>query len=100
MKDLPKVYAVSIDKTIDSVQTVFYGDRNNRGSSTSLSQEDVADKINRMFNAYDYVYKCEVEITTNKGSEKKTLIGKTNSSVLTIDNEVIYFRDIKDIRKI
>ena len=48
----------------------------------------------------DFVYKKDVEITTDEGKIIKTIIGRTGSSLLTINNEIINFSKIKDINKI
>lgn len=94
-KDLPSVFAGKIDENINNVQDVFYGSRKPEdGKQSNLS---ITSKINRIFNSPNYIYKKEVLITTENGSEKKVIIGKTNNGLLTINNEIIDIEDIKDI---
>ena len=63
-------------------------------------KEDISvDKqINNIFSSENYVYKADTVITLNNGEIiKKTIIGKTNNSLITMDDELI---DVKNISKI
>lgn len=95
--DLPRVYAGTIDDSVNNTQDVFYS----KGNNAEIIEEEnlsVESKINRIFNSPNYVYKKEVLITTANGSEKKVIIGRTNSNLLTFDNETIPIDSINDIR--
>ena len=100
-EDLPKVYANPIDESLENGQSVFNSMTNDRSIDTFEEEEtDVFVKINRIFNASDFVYKKEVEIETDRGISTKTIVGKTSNSLLTIDNENIPISEIRDIKKI
>ena len=59
---------------------------------------DVNGKIKDIFSSPNYVYKADVRILTTNGDEiKKTIIGKTNNSLITIDDELIDVREISQI---
>lgn len=96
-KTLPGIFANPIDHQLNNTQGSFHSDR---GSIVEVYREDIKKKINRIFMDKDFVYKKDVEITTDEGKIIKTIIGRTGSSLLTINNEIINFSKIKDINKI
>lgn len=64
----------------------------------NLSSKSVSNKIKDIFNSPNYVYKSDVNITMNDGKTiKKTIIGRTNNSLITLDDELI---DVSKISKI
>jgi len=94
-RKLPNVYANPIDKKISNVQETFYGsDRYEH----SKDMKQVIRKINEIFSSRNFVYKKDVEITTDQGVLLKTLVGKTEQSLLTMDGEVIPISKIIDIK--
>lgn len=55
-------------------------------------------KIKDIFSSPNYVYKADVNIVMMDGSNlKKTIIGRTNNSLITMDDELI---DVSKISKI
>lgn len=65
------------------------------------NSNDVNKQIKNIFSSSDYLYKADVLITLNDGSNmKKTIIGRSNSSLITIDDEVINVKDISRIELI
>ena len=59
---------------------------------------DVNTKIKDIFSSANYVYKANVRILTNNGEDiKKTIIGRTNNSLITMDDELI---DVSSINQI
>jgi len=94
-KQLPGVFANKIERAFDNTQNAFYSDRNE-----AIYEGNIEKKINDIFKESDFVYKAQVSITTTQGVFTKTIVGKTNNSLLTIDNEVINYSIIKDIKKI
>ena len=60
--------------------------------------KNIRQKINEIFASYKYVYKADVIITTKQGEINKTIIGKKDNNLITIDNEFIDINNIKDIR--
>lgn len=99
LKDLPKVFANKIEGNINNTQDIFYGsDRDipkKHQDSLNLSR-----KINSIFASSTHVYKSRVKIEFKDRIEKKVIVGKTNSHLITIDGELIKISDIVDIEKI
>ena len=64
------------------------------------SDKPVLKKINEIFSSLDFVYKSRVRITTMSGSREYVLVGRTDKSLLTFDNETVLIADILEIQKI
>lgn len=97
-KKLPNVYANPIGKKLQNVQEMYYeGDRN---FPKKMDQRSVEQKINSIFSSREFVYKSHVRITTNQGIKECIVVGKTDRSLLTLDNETITIASIIDIEKI
>ena len=61
-------------------------------------EKNINRKIKDIFSSPNYVYKANVNIVlTNGETLKKTIIGRTNNSLITIDDELI---DVSKISKI
>ena len=82
--------------------------RSNKNQKESISikeelkkdeeEKDIDKQIKDIFSSVNYVYKADVQITTNDGEIlKKTIIGRTNNSLITMDDELI---DVSKIEKI
>ena len=97
---LPNVFANPIEKEIRSGMDVFNSMKQEREHEVIIDDISVDIKINRIFNAKDFVYKKDVEIELNNGFIRKTIVGKIHNSLLTIENEIIPISEIKDIKKI
>lgn len=95
-KKLPKVFANPIDKKIGNVQDTFY---EGMRQSKPYDLKTIERKINEIFSSRNFVYKSQVLITTSKGSEIKTIVGRTGISLLDIHGEVIPISSILDIEK-
>lgn len=88
MEKLPKVFVNKIDKLIRNSQEEGIINNNN------ISLEDVFDNNKFTFN-HKYL------ITLNNGKEYRTsLIANYGSRVLTIDNDLINIKDIRNIVEI
>ena len=98
MKDMPKVYENIIDKKINNSQEIFFG--NVRNSNNVTNKESIYRKINNIFLSVNHVYKSNVEITFKDNTVRKTIVGKTNKELITIDGELISINDIEDIKRI
>lgn len=94
-KDLPKVFANKINKKITNNST--YSITNKFEESTRDYTIDVNKKINDIFKSPRYVYRANVDIKLKDRTVKKKIIGKKNSNLITIDNELIPISDIIDI---
>ena len=94
--NLPKVYQNNnID--LDNHDQIVYYSRNNQINNTGYS---VKDKIANIFNKKSYIYKINVEISDNNRTYSTTIIGKTDGYLITINNELIPIKNIKDIKKL
>lgn len=103
-KDLPKVFANSIDKKINNNESVYYekSDRQviekEEPKKSLLSDSfNINQKINRIFGSSRYVYKADVDITLKNGKVSKKVIGRNKNELITMDNELIKIADILDI---
>ena len=96
MKELPDVQPFPIDKEIHNSQDRFYG------TSELLSNEkvNVISKINQIFSSSNHIYKSRVKIKLKNDSIERTIIGKTNTDLLTLSGDKISIKDILDINKI
>ncbi len=95
-KDLPNVFPGQIGEDVNNTQEIFYSKENR--TSIETDNLSISSKINRIFNSPNYIYKKEVLIKMNGIEEKKIIIGKTPTTLLTMDNEVIDINKIEDIK--
>lgn len=78
-------------EALDSVKNVVVEEE-------KTDPKNINQKIRDIFNSPRYVYKADVHIELNDGTNlKKTIIGRTNNSLITIDDELI---DVSKISKI
>lgn len=91
--NLPKVFQNPLNKKINNQKECYYS-KNNEDRNDNL----VKYKIKEILKPSNFIYKKDVVITTSKGSFNKTIIGYTQSKLLTKDNEVIDIKDIIDIK--
>ncbi len=106
-KKLPKVFANKIEKQLDNNKCVFYSSmkeekkvgevRSNDTNYSNLNEPNVNQKINSIFASPRYVYKADVDITTKDGIISKRVIGRNQTHLITIDNELVPITDILDI---
>ena len=96
MKELPKVFVSPIEKKIQNNKDLFYskllGDRKDT--------RDILKDIDNIFHSKNFVYKRQVEIVTKDGVSEETLVGKTGTSLLTMDGKAIPISEIREIKKI
>ena len=81
MKELPKVFVSPIEKKIQNNKDLFYSKLLGDRSSTRNILNDI-----------DAIFK--------DGVQEETLVGKTGTSLLTMDGKVIPISEIKEIKKI
>ncbi len=110
-KKLPSVFVNNAAKKITSNnKSVFYSNskfqtetilQKDSSSKKFLEELSVRKKINDIFSSNKFIYKAVVSITTKSGgSQKETLVAKLPKGVLTINNKVINYSDITDIKMI
>lgn len=90
MKNLPHIYRGEV-KTNNNIKV----------SHTPNEEKKVNPKIiiNDLFKK-NHIYKQEVFIETNNKELNTKIIGRTDSHIITINNEVIKIDDIKNIKLI
>jgi len=108
-KKLPKVFANKIEKKINNNEKIYNsGDINNQekqpkqqksenNKKTITNEKTISDKINKIFSSRNYVYKIPVKIQTQDSEIVTKIIGKNKNNIITVDNELIKIRDIKNI---
>ena len=96
MKELPKVFVSPIEKKIQNNKDLFYskllGDRKDT--------RDILKDIDNIFHSKNFVYKSQVEIVTKNGVSEETLVGKTGTSLLTMDGKAIPISEIREIKQV
>lgn len=98
MKKLPKLYTNTFDKKIDN--SLEYTTVTNKiEDNKPTNKYEIKKKIDKIFKSTDYIYKIKVIITLKDKEITKTLVGKNNTNLITIDNELINIKDIIDIKK-
>ncbi len=93
---LPKVYANPINKKLNNFQDLYRSD----DRIVKYNIKEINKKINEIFGSLNHVYKSKVRITLDNKVVEKELVGKTNTSLLTLDGEAIKITDITNIEKI
>ncbi len=96
MKDLPKVFAKPIEKDMRNNEEIFYS----RLFHERKDSKDILKEIDRIFGSKDFVYKSKVELTTKDGVFEETIVGKSGTSLLTMDGKTIPIPSILDIKKL
>lgn len=89
-KKLPNIFKGTVDKSNNQDISLINKD--------VLEEVDVKKQINNILNSNEFVYKADTRITLSTGEViEKTIIGKNNNSLITMDDELI---DVNSIKKI
>ena len=103
-KKLPGIYKGKVKNNSNQKQSTFSIIENKiEKRKQELNEElnegkSVDRQIKDIFSSVNYVYKADVQINMIDGETlKKTIIGRTNNSLITIDDELI---DVSKISKI
>lgn len=99
MKKLPKLYTNTFNKKIDN-SIEFTRVKEKILEEDKLNKYDINKKIDMIFKSKNYIYKVKVLIKLSDKELNTTLIGKTNDSLITLDNKLIKISDIYDIKKV
>ena len=111
MKELPKMYRNKIEKEITNNEKIFstmfssinesltkQEDRSEKNIIvTNKNNYTVEQKIANLFKSPNYIYKIDVVIVTDKSTQKKRIVGKTKTNLITMENEYIPINSIRDI---
>lgn len=101
-KILPNLYKGRISQSKNQNRAVVEKVKENVKNVVEVENDSEPKSINRkikdIFSSPNYVYKADVSIQMNDGtSMKKTIIGRTNNSLITMDDELI---DVSKIERI
>ena len=95
-KKLPNIYKGRVKNDITNQKQSIVDSEDNYIKEEN--NKPVSRQINDIFSSPNYVYKADVEITLNSGENiKKTIIGRTNNSLITMDDELIDVSNISQI---
>lgn len=105
MKELPKMYRNTINKEINNNEKVFSTMDNSGNNVKDKNLSVVKDKNNftieqkiaNIFNSPNYIYKVDVVVVTDKETQKKRIVGRTKTNLITMDKEYIPINTIRDI---
>ena len=90
--DIPKIYQNKNITNIENSQDYYY-------SNLTPKKININQKINNIFKSKKYLYKIPVIINTTNNKIVTYIIGKTNTYLITINNELISIKDIIDINE-
>ena len=108
---LPKVFANKVSN-IKNNRKVYYSEKdgniqinksdnnefiNKHQLDSVVHSADINKKIIDLFKSPTNVYKVKANIKIGGKTVTKSLIGRTNSSLITLDDELINISDIEDI---
>lgn len=98
-KILPGLYKGRVNtNSKNQKQTVLGAIEENVKNVVVEEDKNIDRKIKDIFSSPNYVYKADVSISLNNGETiKKTIIGRTNNSLITLDDELIDVRNITQI---
>ena len=98
-KILPGIYKGKVKNNKNEKESTFKTNEKNINEVNEYNNEINVDKqIKDIFSSVNYVYKADVRITLmDKSTIEKTIIGRTNNSLITMDDELI---DISKIERI
>ena len=109
MKELPKMYRNTINKEINNNEKVFSTMDNSgnnvkdinlsvvNGNVNGKNNFTIEQKIANIFNSPNYIYKVDVVVVTDTESQKKRIVGRTKTNLITMDKEYIPINTIRDI---
>lgn len=96
-KKLPNIFRGKAPKNLNQTTSII----NQDDEITDIKDEEeksVNRQIKDVFSSENFVYKADTLITMIDGTTiKKTIIGKTNDSLITIDDELIEVNKISKI---
>ena len=97
-EDLPRVYANKIERKLNNTQDIYY--QNHSQNVLKNDSKTINKKIAEMFNSVNFIYKKDAKITINGRTITKTIVGRKNNFLLTMDNDAINIDEITNIEVI
>jgi hypothetical protein len=100
-KDLPNIYKGVVNTDNNQEKSVLGEEITKEDNKEIKFEKSIDQEIKNIFNSSDFIYKADVLITLKNNEKiKKTIIGKNNNSLITIDDELININNISKIEKI
>ena len=94
MKKLPKVFANSLEKELKNNLELFDSRLSKKSNNTNIRKE-----IDKIFKRKDFVYKSDIDIIMKDKNIRTSLVGKNNTSIFTLDGQIIPINEIIEIKK-
>lgn len=99
-KELPNIYKGNVTNNLNQKETILK-DAELVKDVNKNEYKSVDRQIKDIFSSDTFIYKAETLITLNDGNKiKKTIIGKSNNSLITMDDELIDINRIVQIELI
>ena len=96
-KKLPKIYKSSINKTINNNKKVDYVSKKVVSKNKDSDIFDINTKISDILNSNRHFFNTKVLIETKDKQYKTKLAGKIKDYIITLDNDIIFIKDIINI---
>lgn len=90
-----KIYVNEINKKIDNNQD--YCDVFEKEEVIISKKLTIDEKLQELFNKNGYVFNVNVKIITDSKKYDTKIAGRVGNNIITLDNDVISIKDIKDI---
>lgn len=96
---LPNIYKGIVNKKNNQKEVkIINKDNMPVEQDREYNKKNINEKINDIFNSPRFIYKADVLIELTSGEKiKKTIIGKNNNSLITMDNSLIEISSINQI---
>ena len=100
-KELPNIFKGNSPKNLNQRETILKNNSNDNiinNYEEIIEEKSVKKQIKDVFSSENFVYKADTVITLTSGEViEKTIIGKTNDSLITMDDELIEVSSISKI---
>jgi len=92
-----KVFVNKIEKNLKNNQDYCEVVENDDRKVLSNINENIEDKIDRLFNTNGYIFNVDVKIITDNKIYNTKIASRVGNNLITLDNNIIEINDIKDI---
>lgn len=99
MKKLPKIYQNEFNKKISNNKRTCYIKSDEHNIIEQIDDTKIRKIIDEVFSGLGYSYNIPLTIKTKTNTYQTSLIARTKTKVVTLDNEVIPLSEIISIKK-
>lgn len=92
-----KVFVNKIEKNLKNNQDYCEVVENDDRKVLLNINENIEDKIDRLFNTNGYIFNVDVKIITDNKIYNTKIASRVGNNLITLDNNIIEINDIKDI---